>query len=171
MKHIKFLFPLLLFLFAACQPAQNQPLELARSTENFVEVVITLTRTDEQAYLSATFAPTEGKLHLYSKDLPRQGVDGLGRPALLELPADSILKASGELTASAAPQSLLADAPDLLMYPEGAITLTLPVILPEGTEWFDDHVLVTYMVCSGYNCRPPVEGKSISIRIPQRAAK
>lgn len=171
MKRLKQALPLFLLILAACQPAPNPPRELARFTENFVEVVVTLTRSKEGAYLSATFTPTEGNLHLYGKDLPRKGVDGLGRPALLELPPDSRLKAAGELTESAPAQSLLPDAPDLLMYPEGSVTLTLPVILPEGKEWFDDYVLITYMACSGYNCRAPVENKPVAIRVPQREAK
>lgn len=171
MKQKPLLLLFLLLLLTACQPAQNQTLELTRSTESFVEVVITLTRAAEgQAYLSATFTPTESKLHLYSKDIPLGGVDGLGRPALLELPKDSLIQINGELTESVPSQSLLADEPDLLMYPEGSITLTLPVTLPPGKDWFDDRVIVTYMACSGYNCRPPVEGKVIPIHIPQRDA-
>lgn len=171
MKRPAFLFLLFSFFFSACRPAQNQPIELARFTENFVEVVVALSRSSDGAYLSATFTPTEGNLHLYGKDLPRKGVDGLGRPALLELAPDSILQAAGELVESAPAQNLLPDAPGLLMYPEGSITLTLPVVLPEGSEWFDDHVLITYMACSGYNCRPPVEGRRVSIRVPQKEAK
>ncbi len=171
MKRLIQVLPLFFLLLASCGSPQPQRIELARFTENFVEATVSLTRADGQAYLSVSFTPTESALHLYSKDLPRGGVDGLGRPALLELSPHSRLKAAGELMESAPAQSLLPEAPDLRMYPEGAVTLTLPVILPDGKEWFDDVVLVTYMACSGYNCRPPVEAKAVSIRVPQKDAK
>lgn len=170
MKHIRFLIPLLLFLLTACQPAQKT-LELARSTENAVEVVITLRRAARgQVYLSATFAPVERKLHLYSKDIPKGGIDGLGRPALLELPSGSVIATNGELSESAPAQSPFSGPQDLLIYPEGAVTLSLPILLPAGAGWLDDQVIVTYMVCTQYNCRPPVEGKVIPIRIPENEA-
>jgi len=172
MKHTRYIiFIFALILITACQPAQKAPLELARSTENSVEVTITLTRAEDgQVYLSATFTPVESKLHLYSKDIPKSGVDGLGRPALLELAPNSTLKASGQLKESAPAQSLQSGPQGLLVYPTGAVTLSLPVILPAGTNWLDDQVIVTYMACTEFNCRPPVEGKVIPIQIPENEA-
>lgn len=168
MKHIRSLILPFLFLLTACRPAQNPPLELARSTENSVEVTIMLIRDEDgQVFISATFTPVENKLHLYSKDIPQSGIDGLGRPALLEIPKDSAIKADGELIESAPAQSPLSGPQDLLIYPAGAITLRLPIILPAGKGWFNDRVIVTYMACTEYNCRPPVEGKIIPIHIPE----
>ena len=67
-------------------------LALASFTENYVSVSIQLEGNDKGEYfLSATFMPPEG-YHLYSKDIPITGVDGLGRPTLLELTEDSQLK-------------------------------------------------------------------------------
>jgi hypothetical protein len=155
----------------ACQPAQNKTLELARSTENAVEVIIALTRADDgQTYLTATFVPVEKKLHLYSKDIPKSGIQGLGRPALLEIPNGSAITVSGKLQESAAAQNLSSGPQGLMIYPEGAVTLSLPIILPTGAEWLDDQVIVTYMACTDYNCRPPVEDKVIPIRIPENEA-
>lgn len=157
-------------MLSACQPAQPISIELARSTESDVEVVVTLTRTDEQTYLAATFTPTEDKLHLYSKDIPRSGVDGIGRPALIELAPESSIKASGELIESAPAHSLQDGLSDLPIYPAGAITLKLPVTLPAGKNWVNEQVIVTYMACTGYSCRAPVENKVIPIFIPQNEA-
>jgi hypothetical protein len=167
MKRLLFLL-LPILLLTACQPARNSTLELARSTENSVEVIIALTRADDgQVLLSATFTPTGNGLHLYSKDIPRKGIEGLGRPALLELPAGSTITVNGGLIESASAQSPLSGPQDLRIYPAGAITLNLPIILPAGTNWLDEQVVVTYMACTEYSCRPPVEGKVIPIRIPE----
>jgi hypothetical protein len=171
MKHTRSLIFLFLILLTACQPAQRPTFELARSTENSVEVIIAITRAnDGQVYLTATFTPVENKLHLYSKDVPKNGISGLGRPALLELAKDSGLKANGELIESAPAQNPLSGPQELFIYPAGAVTLSLPVILPEGKNWFNDEVVVTYMACTEYNCRPPVEGKIIPVQIPQNEA-
>lgn len=160
-----------LILATACQPAQNHTLELARSTENSVEVIITLKRVaDDQVFLSVTFKPIENNLHLYSKEIPKNGVDGLGRPALFELTKNSVIKANGELIESVSPQIPLSGPRDLLVYPVGAVTLSMPVTLPTGKKWLNEQVSVTYMACTDYGCRPPVEGKIIPIQIPQNEA-
>ena len=101
---------ILFFLLAligstSCQPAAvlepGQTLQLATSAENKVEVSIALTRDEDgQFILSATFTPQLLNMHLYSKEIPLNGVDGLGRPTLLELAEGSTLKANGELTES-----------------------------------------------------------------------
>ena len=96
-----------LFGTASCQPASvlepGQTLQLATSAENKVEVTIALTRDESgQFILSATFTPQLLNMHLYSKEIPRNGVDGVGRPTLLELAEGSALKANGELTESVA---------------------------------------------------------------------
>jgi len=162
----------ILFLFilagtVACQPAPALPIKLATSKENFVEVVIALTRKDNlQFFLSATFTPLENDLHLYSKEIPKNGTNGLGRPALLELAEDSAIKTNGKLIESVAPQMPFSGPQELLVYPAGAITLSLPVILPLGKKWVNDQVFVTYMTCSAFSCRAPVEKKAIPIQIP-----
>lgn len=170
MKSARFLIPLFLFLLSACQPAQNSTLELARATENSVEVIISLTRAaDGQVYLAATFAPVEKELHLYAKDTPKNGIDGIGRPSLLEIPFGSAIMVNGDLSENISAQGL-SEMPDLAIYPAGAVTLRLPIILPAGSGWLDEQVSVTYMACTAYSCRPPVENKMIPIRIPENEA-
>jgi hypothetical protein len=159
-----------LFLATACARspllASGTPLQLATSTENSVTVTISLELDSAgQAWLAATFSPDEPGYHLYSMDLPRAGVDGLGRPTLLELASGSGLQASGPLVASSAEEQ--GDGPaGLLVYPAGPVTLRLPISLPQGEGPFDEQVSVTYMACSGGVCLPPVEGKLIPVRVP-----
>jgi hypothetical protein len=156
-------------LLAACglgsEPQHSSPYTLATWTENRVSGEIRLTWGESgQAQLEAIFTPEEG-CHLYSKDLPMQGADGLGRPTLFEILPDSLLIPVGELTTSVAsiPDE---DIPGLFIYPVGSVTLTLPITLPEGEGWFDDLVIITYMACRDGKCYPPVEGKIIPISIP-----
>ncbi len=160
---------LLILLLAACAPPPDPTpaaaYPLASFSENRVTVEIAL-EVDEAGgtWLAAAFTPEDG-YHLYSMDIPRGGVDGLGRPTLLELVPGSRLEAAGALTESLA--ALQDDSSEgLLVYPEGPVTLRLPVILPQGTGWFDEQVSVTYMACRASQCYRPVVGKLIPVRVP-----
>jgi hypothetical protein len=164
--HILLLTILLLSAGAACAPAVSEPIALAAFRENYVDVSISLERDPAgNAFLSATFTPLEG-YHLYSKDVSIHGVGGLGRPTLLELTADSRMTALGALLESAPAQEPDFEPKELLVYPAGPVTLRLPVELPSGNHWIDDEIKVTYMTCSAYQCKPPVEGKIVLVRIP-----
>jgi hypothetical protein len=151
---------------ASCTPAPRIPLALTSFTENYVDVSITLERdSNGVAFLSATFTPAEGH-HLYSKDIPVNGLEGLGRPTLLGLTEESQMTALGDLIESAQAQEPDFEPKELLVYPAGPVTLRLPIQLPPGNDWIDDEVEITYMACSAYQCKPPVEGKIVSVRIP-----
>ena len=163
---------LLIFLLASCAAhpdlSTRSPLPLAKASENDVTVNLTLELDSAgQVWLAATFTPENG-WHLYSKDLPRDGLNGMGRPTLLELVPRSQLEVAGALTESV--ESGQADGPEgLLIYPAGPVTLRLPVILPEGSGWFDEQISITYMSCTANLCRPPVIGKLVSVRVPGAA--
>ncbi|MBN2115728.1 MAG: hypothetical protein JW730_04115, partial [Anaerolineales bacterium] len=120
---------------------------------------------DGNAILSGTFTPSEGH-HLYSKDIPANGLMGLGRPTLLALTDGSQMTALGELIESVQAREPDFEPKELLVYPAGPVTLRLPVKLPPGNNWIDDEVKITYMACSGLQCKPPVEGKIVPVRIP-----
>ena len=157
----------LLVVLPACGRAGLRgPLELASAAQNHVTVKIAFERDPAgAAWLAATFTPNDPGFHLYSKDLPRGGLDGLGRPTLLELTAGSHLQAVGMMSESV-PAEECPGLEGVLVYPAGPVTLRLPISLPPGKGWFDEHVSVTYMACSEAACLPPVENKLITIRIP-----
>jgi hypothetical protein len=162
---------LFIVLLTSCQPGPGmevgEAFELASSEENRVNVIITLNRAGNDRFsLSATFVPLDTGLHLYSKDIPRGGVEGLGRPTLFALGEDSKLTLLGDMTESVPPQVPDFEPKDLLVYPVGEVTLSIPVALPPGSGWSDEMVSVTYMACSDKGCRPPVVGKAIQIRVP-----
>lgn len=155
---------------SACAPSPNllrgKSLTLTSTSENGVEVSIFLEHTAEGVFLlHATFTPPEGD-HLYSKDIPISGVDGLGRPTLLALVGESKMQALGSLTESVPALLLDFEYQKLPIYPDGAVTLTMPIALPNGEGWVNDVVSVTYMACNDNGCKPPVIGKIIPVRVP-----
>lgn len=150
----------------SCSSGTDKPITLASFTENYVEVSVYLEHNASgNVVLSAAFIPPEG-YHLYSKDISKTGVNSLGRPTLLELTTGSQIKAIGDLTESVEAQEPSFEPRALLVYPLGPVTLSLPVQLPPGNDWIDDEITVTYMACSASQCKPPVVGKIVSIRIP-----
>jgi hypothetical protein len=154
----------------SCTPASSERIALASFAENYVDVSIYLERNSAGNYfLSGTFSPPTG-YHLYSKDIPLTGVNGLGRPTLLELTSESQMKAIGELMESVKGQEPSFEPKELRVYPLGGVTLSLHVELPPGIDWINDEIKLTYMTCNDSQCKPPVEGKIISVRIPSSDA-
>jgi hypothetical protein len=150
----------------SCTSAPTMPIQLASFTENDVSVSIALEHPSPENYLlSATFTPPDG-YHLYSKDMPVHGINGLGRPTLLELTPNSHIRATGELMESVSAKQLYFEPQELPVYPLGAVTLSLPIELPLGKDWVNDELEVTFMACSTNLCKPPIEGKIVSIRVP-----
>jgi hypothetical protein len=145
-------------------PGTSSP--LADFSKNSVSVLIQLERDGNgNFFLAATFTPVDG-YHLYSKDIPRKGVSGVGRPTLLELTYDSKLHTTGELFENVTAQTPQSGPEDLLIYPAGPVTLKLPVLLPDSKDLMKDSVSITYMACSSSICKPPVEDQIIKIYIP-----
>jgi hypothetical protein len=150
----------------SCAPAGEKPIALASFSENYVEVTIHLEQTATGNYiLSAMFTPPEG-YHLYSKDIPVTGINGLGRPTLLEFTSNSLMKSRGGLMESVKATVPEFEPRELLVYPLGPVTLSLPVELPPGAGWVEDELSVTYMACSASLCKPPVVGKIVTVRVP-----
>jgi len=153
----------------SCTSAPSEQISLASFTENHVEVSIFLERNSAGEYLlSARFTPPPG-YHLYSKDIPVAGIEGVGRPTLLELTPNSQLSAIGELLESVKAQEPDFEPQALLIYPSGPVTLSLPVELPSGSDWTEGEVQVTYMACSASQCKLPIVAKKVLIAVPGAA--
>jgi hypothetical protein len=150
----------------SCTSVPSLPIQLASFTENEVSVSINLGQPSTGNYiLSATFTPPDG-YHLYSKDIPIHGINGIGRPTLLELTTDSQLKAQAGVAANLPAENFYFEHNEFLVYPLGAVTLSLPVKIPPGKRWLNDQLKLTFMACSSTQCKPPVEGKIVPIRVP-----
>jgi hypothetical protein len=115
---------------------------------NGVEVTITLAGTPAGATVAATFRPQQPGFHLYSVELPEGGAGGLGIPARLAAGTD--LRPRGGATADRPVRSLRLPALglDLPVYPDGPVTVVLPVRRtgPHPT------VLVSYGAYSATRC-------------------
>jgi hypothetical protein len=107
-----------------------------------------------------TFTPQQQGFHLYSTDLPAQGVDGIGRPTRVELTGG--LSATSAATADRSPVRLAVAGVSrpVPVYPDGAVTLRLPVSRSAGGG--AAAAVVGYAACSTQACLPPVSG----LRIP-----
>jgi hypothetical protein len=160
---------LTLFLSACATPRNARlvsPYHLAAFSQNYVSVDINLQQDPSQKiYLSATFTPDKG-YHLYSKDIPREGVYGQSRPTLMELTPQSQMRSIGGLTASVADEVSSMGTDRLLVYPAGPVTLRLQVTLPPGTGRYADQLSVTYEACSQTTCLTPVIERMVKVKVP-----
>lgn len=130
----------------------------ARFAESGVEVTLRASVTT----VVAVYRPTRAGFHVYSIDLPPGGVAGLGVPTRLRVTGG--LAATGPATASESPRLL--DLPALgvrlPVYPDGPVTVSLPVRRTGRTA----DVLVSYGACSATTCLAPVVDHRTSLRPP-----
>ena len=124
---------------------------------------------DDRGEVVAVFRPLQAGFHLYGPDLPRDGIDGAGRPTLLELSAVSGWSPAGELQAE--PATTLLSLPSFdrpfPVFPDGPATLRLPVERVDAAQQDGELVVqVTYMACSSSGlCLAPVIEREISVPI------
>jgi hypothetical protein len=161
----------LCLLTVNCAPAstlaRGTSLPLTSFTQNGVSVAVSLQRAaNGDVSIAASFTPLEAEYHFYSKDMPRNGIGGVGRPTLLELNPNAKMQAAGALTESIASKMHVTYPNALPVYPDGPVTLTLPIHLPDGYNWVEDEIVLTYMACSDNLCQAPVIAKTISVKIP-----
>jgi hypothetical protein len=150
----------------SCISTPNLPIQLASFSENDVSVSILLEQpTAGNFVIAATFTPPDG-YHLYSKDIPIHGINGIGRPTLLELATESQTKTLGSVTENVRAEGFFFEQREFQVYPLGAVTLSLPIKLPAGQRWVSDEIKITFMACSSNLCKAPVEGKIVAIRVP-----
>lgn len=139
---------------------------LATLEQGSVRVAIADERDSSgQEWLIGTFTPLRDGFHLYSVALPREGVNGVGRPTLLEIAPPEALAAAGPLTADRPATMLyvamLADS--FPVYPAGPVTLRLPIRRLAGRQ---ATLALTFMACSQNACLPPVVGRRVKIQLP-----
>jgi len=146
-----------------------RPAVLWQFTQNDVSAKIEVRESPAgQMELLGTFTPTREHFHLYSKDLPRSGLNGLGRPTLLEVISSDGIRLTGALTAYQPAHDIYIEILGLSfpVYPEGPVMLGLPF------EWTsEDHTAsmelsVTYMACSDQKCLPPVVDRRFTVKLP-----
>jgi hypothetical protein len=158
-----------ILLYSAVRSGRQDHLTVWIATEHDVEVRIDILKHPTgQLSLSGTFTPTREQFYLYSKDLPKNGLNGLGRPTLLEVVKSDSIKLIGPLEANRPVQDIHVDALDVSfpVYPVGPVTLSLPFEFVGDGSPTSLEVSITYMACSDKTCLPPVIDKHILIRVP-----
>lgn len=153
----------------AAQPEKQRHVMVWNAAENDVEVkILVVEYSSGQLKLSGTFTPTRRKFYLYGKDLPRDGLNGLGRPTLLEVVKSDSIKVTGPLEADQPVRNVYVEVLDLSfpVYPVGPVTLSLPFELVSNDTLVSLEIAVTYMACSEKTCLPPVIDKQILIQVP-----
>lgn len=147
-----------------------QRFSLHTFTKNSVTVLIEwVVDPSGQINLVGTYTPTESDLHLYGKDLPRRGIDGVGRPTRLDIVSDTAVS-TGPLQENLTPTMHLFKGfvQPFPLYPDGPVTLTQPIQLsdlPSGSSELE--LSVTYMACSSDGlCKPPVTDNHFTVTIP-----
>ena len=129
--------------------------------------------------LEATFTPEQSGFHLYSVDLPPDGVQGVGRPTTVAIGGALVSIGPPTVDRTAAPLRVSGlDAP-VPVYPDGPVTLRLAVrLLPaqaqgtapvQGTSPAQGTAAlawVSYAACSPQTCLPPVTHRQVGLTIP-----
>jgi hypothetical protein len=134
--------------------------------ESGVRVELTYTGGD-RGEVVAVFSPLDAGFHLYGPELPPDGIDGAGRPTLLEVPETSPWSSTGTLLAE--PPRTLQSLPSFdrpfPIFPDGPATLRLRVERdPSASGSTDLIVSVTYMACSSSGlCLAPVIEREIGV--------
>ncbi|RKE23136.1 hypothetical protein [Streptomyces sp. TLI_171] len=113
--------------------------------------------------VAVRFRPERAGFHLYSKDLPAGGADGLGTATRMSVRGG--LRATGPADADRPVETLVPAGLETVLpvYPDGPVTLTLPVERTGGT---DAEVVVDYAACSRGTCLFPVQALVIPVHLP-----
>jgi|GEM_PF-5168593 len=143
--------------------------ERARLTEfakSGVRVVVFMDSDPKgQHLLRATFTPTDQGFHVYSKDLDTKAAGGVGMATRLELLPHPSIKAAGPLFADVATEG----HHGLDIYPDGPVSLRLPVQFVGADPNVAAQVAVTYMACKTDGvCLQPVERQILDVQIASR---
>lgn len=138
-------------------------------SENGVTVTLSVSAWQgRQGTLTAVFTPEEKGFHLYSTDLPADGIEGVGRPTAMEV--TGALRSDGKLTAAAEVLTISVpgvEAP-VPVYPDGPVTATLPV-RADGDGDGEATVLLGYASCSSRDgCTIPVSDRPVHLRVTDR---
>ena len=122
-----------------------------------------VTATHGQPVLTVRFTPEQPGFHLYSVDLPPDGIGGVGRPTRLEVGGG--LAAVGAPVPGARTMALRIDGIDapLPVYPDGPVTLRQAVRVTPGRPAL---AWVSYAACSGSTCLPPVTRREVALALP-----
>jgi hypothetical protein len=123
---------------------------------------------DNLLVLRAEFKPDDSAFHLYGSELPRSGVNGVGRPTLLEVSKPQEFHEIGKLASSKDPILKVNDILNLIypVYPDGTVILYLPLRVKDVPRTnLSIPIKLTYMSCSEKTCNVPIESAEETIDV------
>ncbi|MBH06192.1 MAG: hypothetical protein CMJ20_07700 [Phycisphaeraceae bacterium] len=122
----------------------------------------------EYLIIRAIFTPDSSGFHLYSAELPSRGINGVGRPTLVEVSNPKDFQYIGALSSDKVavnkPFPILAT--EFPIYPDGPVVLYLPVIPNTQTAGQTIELSLTYMACSDRICHDPIEDTPVNLQVP-----
>jgi hypothetical protein len=146
------------------EPSATPSSTLVTFTENGVTVdIVAELKPSGQGWLSGTFTPLEAGFHLYSNDLPRTGLNGQGRPTLLDIISLGNIRVTGALVAN---QPTILWAQGLLVYPDGPVILSWPIEWAGNSTSAPTELSITYMACTKEICLKLVADRRVLVEIP-----
>jgi hypothetical protein len=114
-------------------------------------------------WIAAEFNPVDMRDSLYGKELPMEGVNGIGRPTRLEVSGQLALSGGVVSSVFCSNKTFEDIEGDFPMYPPGSVALYQGVTIPD-TPVITFDVAVTYMACSDRGiCLPPVMGHTVHV--------
>jgi cytochrome c biogenesis protein CcdA len=106
-----------------------------------------------------------GGWHLYGSGLPRDGLEGIGRPTLVELPEGGPLRALGPASSPTATTEQVVAALNLRipLFVAGPVILRQDIAWDPAAEPLRTRVLVTAMSCNAETCHLPLEREPVEL--------
>ncbi|WP_344446068.1 hypothetical protein [Kitasatospora nipponensis] len=142
------------------------PPPASRFSQNGVTVALSVADwKDGSGTLRATFTPEQAGFHLYSVDLPPDGIDGVGRPTSVQVTGALEAVGAPRVSVPVRPLVLPGDASALPVYPDGPVTVSITVRTTANGRG-EATVLVGYAACSvTAGCLFPVTGHPVAVRV------
>ena len=113
----------------------------------------------------ALYEPVTGGIHLYGLELPRNGIDGAGRPTLVTV-VDPAWHAVGPLIPSVGSEPVEYPGFDVPfpVYPDGPVTLRQRVERTGADIDGTIETTITFMACTSSGlCYVPIEDHAVSV--------
>lgn len=145
---------------------------LADFASNGVRVVVAIDSDSQgQPVLRGTFTPIDREFHLYSKDLNPKTSGGAGVATRLELLPHSLVRVAGRPFSDVASQTHRDKDANVTVdvYPDGPVSLRLPIQFVGAPTNIATQVAVSYMACkTDGECRQPVDRQILDVSIVSR---
>lgn len=165
-----FAFVLCIFFNLSCfNTIDNERIKKFKLVQQLKGVSVYMEMKEHSDKFKFTFYPSgnsKSKLHLYDTNLPIYGLDGVGRPTLVELQVNEYIEQTGKINVN---QKLVESTDAIRFYPSGPVEL----IMTYDTKVKDINMdtisltfLITYMACGDFLCMEPVTRLPVNVEMP-----